>query len=520
MAKNRSYLPSLSPFQEKEALAIAEQELIDLASRDLLPFAAFTKVDFTINWHHILVAEAMDRFFKREIVNLMIFLPPRMGKTELVSRRFPASALGRDPNRRIIATSYSDSLASSANRDVQRIIDSEAYRMIFPNTTLSGENVRSNVKGSWLRNNDIFEIVGHRGFYRSAGIGSGITGFGFDFGLVDDPIKNWKEALSPTVRQTHWDWYTSTFYTRREKNAGICLIMTRWHEDDLAGRIIAQARQTGEKWTIVSLPMIKESDESTGYEEFLDQRLLKLDPRAEGEPLWPEKYSIKECESIRLSVGSKVWAGLYQQRPAPLDGSLVKREWFRFYRQLPQEAYLKGEWLQSWDLSFKNSADSDYVVGQVWCRIAGRKYLCDQVRARMGFTETIKAIQSLSAKWPNATVKLIEDKANGPAVIDSIGKEIGGVIAVDVKDSKMARLNACAPDFEAGDVLIPEPEQAPWVHDYMEELASFPSAANDDQVDGTTQALLRFKGQYAGDFSKNLVPQSNVTISGQRGKRW
>lgn len=126
----------------------------------------------------------------------------------------------------------------------------------------------------------------------------------------------------------------------------------------------------------------------------------------------------------------------------------------------------------------------------------------------------------MSAKWPMATVKLIEDKANGPAVIDSIGREIGGVIGVKVSDSKQARLNAVAPDFEAGDVLIPEPEQAPWAHDYMEELATFPSASHDDQVDATTQALLRFKGQYAGDFSKNLVPQSNVTISGQRGKRW
>lgn len=509
----------LNNYQEREGSAVLETHLIREAAQDLLSFCKWTKLDYEMNWHHVLMSQAMDMFYAREITNLMLFMPPRVGKTEAVSRRFPASSLGRNPKCQIIATSYSDSLASAANRDVQRIIDTDAYRMVFPDTTLSGENMRTNVTGSWLRNNNIFEIVGHSGFYRSAGIGSGITGMGFHFGIIDDPIKNWQEALSPTVRQKHWDWYTSTFYTRREKNAGICLIMTRWHEDDLAGRIIAHARQTGEKWTIVSFPMIRES-ENTGYEEFFHPVLSKLDPRKIGDPLWPEKYSIKECDNIRLSVGSKVWAGLYQQRPAPLEGSLVKREWFRFYRQLPQEAYLKGEWLQSWDLSFKNSADSDYVVGQVWCRIAGRKYLCDQVRARMGFTETIKAIQSLSAKWPNATVKLIEDKANGPAVIDSIGKEIGGVIAVDVKDSKMARLNACAPDFEAGDVLIPEPERAPWVHDYMEELASFPSAANDDQVDGTTQALLRFKVQYAGDFSKNLVPQSNVTISGQRGKRW
>lgn len=521
MPKNRSYMPSFSPFQEKECTAVAQTELADRAQRELVTFIGFTKDDYEINWHHVVMAHALDMFYSREIKNLMFFLPPRVGKTEHVGRRFPASTLGRNPRTKIIATSYSDSLASAANRDVQRIIDTDDYRLIFPGTTLSGENVRTNVTGSWLRNNNIFEVVGSTGFYRSAGIGSGITGMGFDFGLIDDPIKNWQEALSPTVRQKHWDWYTSTFYTRREKGAGICLIMTRWHEDDLAGRILDHVRQTGESWVVVSFPMLKEdADVKSGYEDFEHPLLASLDPRKPGEALWPEKYNEKECDNIRQSVGSRVWAGLYQQRPAPEKGALVKRDWFKFYRELPAEVNLRGEWIQSWDLSFKGGSDTDFVVGQVWAKVGAQKYLIDQVRARMAFNETITAIRTMSAKWPKAHLKLIEDKANGPAVINSLENEIPGIVGVKVSDSKIARLNAAAPDFEAGNVLVPSPEQAPWIHDWMEEMIAFPQSAHDDQVDAATQALLRFRDQSSGDFSEKLIPKSNVTISGQRGKRW
>lgn len=517
------YIPKLSPYQEKEYLALRHHNLVADASASLLPYISLTKLDFDINWHHVVLTTALDRFYDRKIKNLMVFMPPRVGKTESVSRRFPSYVLGRSRDSKIIATSYSDALASAANRDVQRIIDSDDYRSIFPETTLSGENVRSNVQGTWLRNNDIFEVVGSRGVYKSAGIGSGITGLGFDFGIIDDPIKNWKEALSTTVRQSHWDWYTSTFYTRREKDAGICLVMTRWHEDDLAGRIIQQAKETGEEWTIVAFPMVKEPEGiSTGYEDFLDPIFLRMDKREEGEPLWPGKYSIQECESIRLAVGSRVWAGLYQQRPAPAAGALVKREWVKFYGAIPQEARQFGEWLMSWDLSFKGQDNSDFVVGQVWVKYKAKRYLVDQLRAKLDFTGTITAIKTMAGKHPHVTVKLVEDKANGPAVISALQKDISGIIAVNVSDSKIARLNAVAPEFEAGNVEIPHPTIAPWIHDYIEELVTFPQGAHDDQVDATTQALLRFQGNSSGDFSNQLVPKSNKTISGQtkRGSKW
>lgn len=521
--KAPNYRPRMAGYQEKEWLAVLHEDAADQSRKEMLAFIGQTKSDFEINWHHAVLATALDQFYERKIKNLMVFMPPRVGKTESVSRRFPAYTHGRSVDARLIATSYSDALASATNRDVQRIIDSDEYRAIFPATTLSGENVRSNVTGSWLRNNDIFEIVGHRGFYKSAGIGSGITGLGFDYGIIDDPIKNWQEALSPTVRQKHWDWYTSTFYTRREKNAGICLVMTRWHEDDLAGRIINQAKETGEEWTVVSFPMIKEGPKvKSGYESFLNPEFQRMDIREEGEPLWPGKYSIQECDSIKLAVGSRIWAGLYQQRPAPAGGSLVKRDWVKFYRAIPDEALRFGEWLQSWDLSFKGNDDSDHVVGQVWVKYKAKKYLVHQTRAKLTFTETIIAIKTTSGKYPHVVLKLIEDKANGPAVISALQKEVSGIVGVNVSDSKIARLNAVAPEFEAGNIELPDPTIAPWIHDYIEELVTFPQGAHDDQVDATTQALLRFQGNYTGDFSTDLIPKSNKTISGQtkRGSKW
>jgi len=521
--KNLKYKPQLSGHQEKTYHALLEQDVIDEARKYLLGFIGSTKRDFQVNWHHMVISIALDKFFKRIFENVVFLMPPRVGKTESVSRRFPASALGRDKERRIIATSYSDSLASSANRDVQRIIDSPEYRQIFPETTLSGENVRSNVQGSWLRNNDIFEVVGHRGVYRSAGIGSGITGLGFDIGIIDDPIKNWKEALSPTVRRTHWEWYTSTFFTRREKGAGICLVMTRWHQDDLAGRILQQAKENGENWTVVSFPMIKESEGTlTGYELFEDEQLKSMDPRKPGEPLWPEKYSLEECQKIKTAVGSRVWAGLYQQQPSPEGGALISRKWIKYYSVIPSEALMFGEWLMSWDMAFKDKDDSDFVVGQVWLKHGANKYLIDQVRDRMAFTETIAAVISLAGKYPHVVTKLVEDKANGTAVINTLKDKIPGLIGVEASESKIVRVTAVAPEYEAGNVWYPDPSIAPWVHDHVEEVVSFPQAANDDQMDAASQALLRFRGEASGDFSEDLVPESNKTFAAQnsRGSKW
>jgi hypothetical protein len=191
----------------------------------------------------------------------MLFMPPRHGKSEQGSRRLPAYIFGRKPHAAVIATSYSADLAKLMNRDVQRIIDTPIYGRIFPQTQLCNRkrtDATLSKNQTWIRNSDLFEIVGHRGYYRCAGVGGGITGMGCDFGLIDDPIKNAEEAASEVYREKVWEWYVSTFRTRLSKHGQQLLIMTRWHEDDLAGRLLqlAKSNANADQWRVVSFPAI------------------------------------------------------------------------------------------------------------------------------------------------------------------------------------------------------------------------------------------------------------------------
>jgi hypothetical protein len=199
------------------------------ARESILDFTTYTYPGYEVNWHHQLICEHLDRFATQRDQRLMVFVQPRSGKSELVSRRLPAFLLGRDPDAAIIAASYGADLARRMNRDVQRIIDDEAYRRLFPGTTLTGKNVRSDAHGSYLRNSDMFEVVGRKGYYMGVGVGSAVTGMGGRYLLMDDPVKNRKEANSATYRQSIWEWYTSTFYTRLAPGGNILLTVTRWH---------------------------------------------------------------------------------------------------------------------------------------------------------------------------------------------------------------------------------------------------------------------------------------------------
>lgn len=442
------------------------------ARRRLIDFTTYTYPDFSANWHHERLCDALDKMVSGEIKRLMVFMPPRHGKSELGSRRLPAYILGKNPEAEIIATSYSADLANDMNRDVQKIMDSDEYREVFPESQLPTRR-----DTGYSRKADMFEIVNHSGAYKSAGVEGGITGRGMDFGIIDDPFKNRKEAESKTTRDSVWNWYTSTFYTRLEKGASILIILTRWHEDDLAGRLLKLAEEDPEadQWTVINYPAVAE------------EPIHESDPREIGEPLWEGKYDLEALKKIKIAVGSYEWSALYQQRPSPAEGNIVNRNWWQYYKKAPDRF---DEVIQSWDCTFKESTDSDFVVGQVWGRIGADKYLLDQVRGRMDFPATIRAVRSLSAKWPAARAKLIEDKANGPAVIQSLKHEIAGLIPVNPEGGKVARAYAASPEIQAGNVYIPDPSIAPWIHDYVEEWAAFPNGTNDDTVDSTTQAII------------------------------
>lgn len=467
-------LPTLQQIQKEKA------------RRNLIDFTTYTKPEYDVNWHHQNLAEALDKMERKEIKRLMVFMPPRHGKSELVSRRFPAFILGRNPNARIIATSYSGALASSMNRDVQRIIDSPSYQELFPETKLIGTH--ENPIGNYLRNSTMFEIVNYEGSYVSAGVGGGITGRGADFAIIDDPIKNRKDAESKTLRDNTFDWFTSTLYTRLEKDACILITLTRWHEDDLAGRLLKQAEENPEadQWHVISYPAIYH--ENIKYKD-------PTDPRENNEALWPAKYNEKQLRTIKSTIGSYEWSALYEQNPSPPAGSIIMRDWIKYYRKAPSKF---DEIVQSWDFAFDGKDDSSFVVGQVWGRIGADKYLLDQVRDRMNFTQSIRALKNLSAKHPRAKAKFIENKANGPAIISTMKRQISGLIPVQPSGTKVERLHAVSPQFEAGNVYVPDPSIAPWVNDYVEELVSFPNSANDDQVDTTTQALTKLDSRSRG----------------------
>jgi predicted phage terminase large subunit-like protein len=393
----------------------------------------------------------------------MVLMPPRHGKSELVSRYFPAWYIGVFPDKRIILVSYEADFAATWGRKARDLLEEHGPSLF--GIRVSGKSSAAN---RW-------DIEGHEGGMITAGVNGPITGKGADIGIIDDPVKNDQEAMSVTYQERTYEWYKSTFRTRLQRDGAIILIMTRWNENDLAGKLLAAQEEDGEKWEVVNLPAIAEEGD-----------LLGRDP---GQPLCPDLFTIEALRSIEKAVGSFWWASLYQQRPSPAEGGILKRNWWQYYRQTPDRF---DEVIQSWDMAFKDTKTADFVVGQVWGRKGADKYLLDQVRDRMDFPATVQAVRSLSAKWPQARNKLVEDKANGPAVIATLKNEIPGLIAVNPEGGKVVRAQAASPDIEAGNVYLPDPSVAPWVHDFIEECAAFPNGANDDQVDAMTQALIRF----------------------------
>jgi hypothetical protein len=280
-----------------------------LAQLDFGEFVRYTKPDYEFNWHHQLLIAHLQKFAEGKIKKLMVFMPPQHGKSELTSRRLPAYLLGINPKLKLIGCSYSGGLAASFNRDVQRIIDSEEYADIFPETYLNQSNVRTAAQGSYLRNSDKFETVGHRGFYKSVGVGGGLTGTPADIGIIDDPVKDAVEAESQTYRARVWDWFTQVFMTRLHNASQIIVTQTRWNLDDLSGRILKYMNNDN-SWTVLSLPAICEGD------------INPNDPRQLGEALWGQKHSLERLLEIK-SANPRAFHALYQQDPKPFEGGLV-----------------------------------------------------------------------------------------------------------------------------------------------------------------------------------------------------
>jgi predicted phage terminase large subunit-like protein len=438
-------------------------------AKSLREFAAAVNPRYRWYRHCAVLADALQRVADGKIRRLMVFMPPRHGKSELVSRIFPAYYLRRHPHRWVGLCSYEATLAQDFSRTAR-----DAFLR-------DGGTIRddSSAVSLWQ--------TPDRGGMWAAGVGGPITGKGFHLGIIDDPIKNDEEAQSETIRAKQKSWFQSTFATREapdEEAPAIVVVQTRWHEDDLSGWLLAQEQYEAEGWHVVNFEAVKA--ESTA--PFPMSCTVEPDWRAAGQPLCPERYDATALEKIKRRVGSYFWSALYQQAPAEAGGQVFKRDWWRYYTAdtLPRTF----DWVvQSWDLPFKDTDGSDYAAGQVWGRVGARFYLLDRVRERMSFTAACQAIKAMAAKWPKATGVYVEDAANGPAVVNALVREVPGLIAVRPEGGKVSRAYAAQPLVEAGQVFLPDPRLASWVEDFVREHAAFPTGAHDDEVDAFTQAM-------------------------------
>ena len=463
---------------------ILTPEQIDAGRVDLMMAIQNVKANYVINWHHSQLADTLDKVQRGEITRLIVMMPPRHGKSEQVSRHFPATCLGRDPDEQIIACSYSASLASDMGTDVQNIMGTEEFQAMFSTRLKSGVEAK---KGSAKKKetNLKFDIVNGDGHYIGAGVGGPITGRGFSLGIIDDYCKNREEAESKTWRDKVWRWYTSTFYSRREGAMSpggkdrIIICATPWHEDDLIGRVLAQAKQTGEVWHIIRFPAIADGEGAGAYEATIGD-----DPREVGEALWPGRLTTVDLEQVR-KLSPSDWSSLWSCRPAAAKGNIFERDWWGTYNGLPSGLLT---YTFSLDCAFKDGASSSFVVLQLWAKQGPEHYLVEQWRDRLDYKKTKKLCRDKFREYPEARARIIEAKANGPAIISELKDEFG-LIPVEPKGSKAARAMAIQGIVESGNVHLPE--HANWREEFMNETASFPWAPNDDQVDAMTQYLER-----------------------------
>ena len=305
-----------------------ERKLLKIDAKESFPrFLDYMDARYSRQWFHTVIAQHCQMLLEGKINNLMVFLPPQHGKSTIVSEAFPSWALGKFPNLKIVGCSYASSLAGKVSRNIQRMIDSPAYISLFPDTILPG--VKGGKSRGHIRNIDMFETVGNGGFYKAVGIGGGLTGTPVDMSIIDDPIKDALEAYSPIYRERVWDWYTSVLVTRLHNESKQLFIMTRWHEDDLAGRIL---KTEPDKWTVLSIPAIRESiDDGNDF-----------DPRRVGDALWEDRHSLTRLRDVEAR-SARVFSALYQQHPTADGGNIIKSAWFKKSTVAEFEKKHKGE---------------------------------------------------------------------------------------------------------------------------------------------------------------------------------
>ena len=412
-----------------------------------------------------------------KMVRICLSMPPRHGKTLLGAETLPTWFVGRNPNSTAILTAYNTELAEKfGDRNRQK---AKRYWKELWNLDISPSQ----------DNKALFEVKGHSGGIMSAGLTGGIVGNGGRLFIVDDPYKNGEEAYSATTRDKVDQMFRDSVLTRLNgKGNGIIVVHTRWHEDDLIGKL---SREDG--WVVINLPVVAD-----GTFDVLN--------RKKGEMLCPELgFDAKWAEATHKSVGKRVWSSLYMGKPTIENGNLFQRHTFKTYTKndLPT---VFDEVVQSWDLSFSNQSSSDFVAGQVWGRKGADHYLLKRLNKRMSFTETIDMMRQFAVAFPLARRIYVERRANGQAVIETLSKEIGGIVPVIPKESKVGRATSVSPYFEAGNIYIPSEQIDKNIEDYIQQFMRFPNSDYDDEVDATTQYLNEIRYVNSG----KIVLGSNI----------
>lgn len=454
----------------RKKVAIKREMLRRKAGTNLLDFIYYTDYEYRANWHHKLICDEITAFFKDDSSeNLMLFLPPQHGKSQIASRAFPAYALGIKPDLKIAACSYSIDLARSFNRDVQRIIDSREYREIFPGTIINSKKIVTTQ--SWLRNSEEFEVVNKRGSYKAVGVMGGLSGRRVDLAIIDDPVKDALEANSEVYRDRVWDWYVSVLQTRLHNKSKVVLIMTRWHEDDLAGRLLAQQ---SDKWEVIKIPAIKEVGESHPD-----------DPRQPGEALWKERHTIEKLIEQK-ELNATAFESLYQQNPTTPGGNKIKEEWFEYcYEGEIPSGIIWNLWVDgAYTKQTQNDPTGLMIAG--YHQQTNRMYVRHAHSALMEMPELLEFIPEYCDLHGigNRSKVMLEPKASGKSLKQMLNRitklscvEIAGHL---VQEGKEARIQTAAPKVQSGKVVL---VRGSWNAAFVHQICAFPKVKHDEYVD-------------------------------------
>jgi predicted phage terminase large subunit-like protein len=449
--------------------------------------------------HQTLIGDLLMASANRQTMRFMLSMPPGHCKSTHSSHHFPAWWFGRNQKKKFLQAGHSqDFVDKQIGAKVKAIIESEDYRRVFPEV-----RIRSDMKAA-----SAWGLTNLKGEYSAKGVGQGIAGFRGNYGMVDDPYKSRKDAESSTIRDAVFTWYADDFTTRLLPGSPLGIIMTRWHSDDLCGRISDREKKEDELiLEKLQSELVEKIEENEGNKSTYRFEIINLpaiaedenDPlgRLPGEALWPDLFNLGELANLRIDMTASSWNSLYQGTPMDVTGGAVSPEWFKRYNQPPHKADPETNTpnqirrtVVSVDAANTAKERSDYTVIGVWREDLNRRhYLVDVIRKQIEFTELCAEIDRVCKRY-EADALLVENKGNGQAYCQL--KKDGGapapLIPIEVgTTSKEFRFDKVAPMFEAGTVFLPE--RASWLADYEKELIGFPNSKHDDQVDMTSQYL-------------------------------